>query len=94
MNMDAIKDIIPRVIGPLSKKEITPGDIVAAWQRLAGGTKTSCVAAFKDGYLTIHVDSATRLMKMNLQKADYLDDLKSKWPDIKDIRFKVGKIVY
>lgn len=91
--MDSIKDIIPRVIGPLSKKEGQPTDMVEAWQRLSGHAKTSCIAGYKDGQLIIHVDSATRMMALNGQKQDYLDDLRSKWPEIKDIRFKVGKII-
>ena len=90
--MDAIKDIIPRVIAPLSKGEANPSDIAKQWDRVSGGGKTSSVAAFKDGCLTVHVDCSARVVKMNLRKADYLEELSGKHPQIKSIRFKVGKI--
>ena len=92
VGMDAIKDIIPRVIAPLAEGRSKSADIAQEWRRISGGGKNSSVTAFKDGCLTVHVDCGARLVKMNLNKADYLDELKSKNPQIKDIRFKVGKI--
>ena len=91
--MDAIKDIIPRVIAPLSNGQTSQMDMVEAWKRLAGTNKGTSLAGFKDGCLTVNVDCAARLVKMNAQKADYLDDLKAKLPQVKDIRFKVGKVI-
>jgi len=93
--MDAIKNIIPRVIAPLAGGKAASSDIAQQWERMAGGrsmAKTSGIASFKDGILTIHVDCSARLVKMNLSKADYLDGMQSKNPQVKDIRFKVGKI--
>jgi len=91
--MDAIKDIIARVIGPLADGKSANSDIAQSWQRIAGAGKASSVAGFKDGILTVHVDCSARLVKMNLNKADYLDEIRSKNPQVKDIRFKVGKIM-
>jgi hypothetical protein len=90
--MDSIKDIIPRVISPLSSGTASSSDIVAEWQRLSGGVQTSSVAAFKNGTLIIHVDCSARAVKMNLSKAGYIKELNKKSLAVKDIRFKVAKI--
>ena len=90
--MDAIKDIIPRVIAPLSAGKTNPSGIAQSWRRLCSDPKTSGIAGLKDGCLTVHVDCSARMVKMNMAKADYLDELKSKHPEVKDIKFKVGKI--
>ena len=90
--MDAIKDIIPRIIAPLSKGQSNSVDIVSAWNRIYGNDKGSSVVELKDGCLIVHVDCSARLVKMNMQKMEYLEELKTKYPLIKDIRFKVGKI--
>lgn len=89
--MENIKDIIPKVIAPLSEGKMGLGGIVEAWQRL-GTPKTSSVEALKDGCLTIHVDSAARRVRMELEKDEYLRVLNKTHPEIKAIRFKVGKI--
>ncbi len=90
--MDSLKDIIPRVIAPLSRKEANPSDLAQTWQRVSGGGKTSTVVAFKDGILTVHVDCSARMVKMNSLKEQYLEELSGKHPQIKNIRFKVGKV--
>ena len=90
--MDTIKDIIARVIEPLSSGRNRPHDIGHQWQRLAGGTKTSAAVELKDGILTVHVDCAARLVKFNGLKEQYLEEMQSKNPGITNIRFKVGKI--
>lgn len=90
--MDSIKDIIPRVIAPLSKGQANPSDIMADWKRLSGGGETSSVNSMKDGCLTIHVDCGARLMKMRMQEGEYLKDMQKNNPQIRAIKFKVGKI--
>ena len=88
--MDAIKNIIPRVIAPLADGKSVSGDIAQHWLRVAGaGTG---IASFKDGILTVHTDCSARLVKMKLNKSDYLDEMHSKNPQVKDILFRVGKI--
>ena len=89
--MDTIKDIIPRVMGPLSSGKANHAGIAQEWERLSGGAN-SAVAAFKDGCLIVHVDCGARVVKMNLNKKDYLESLNRKNFQIKEIRFKVGKI--
>ncbi len=89
--MDSIKDIIPRVIAPLGQGQASPSDIAGEWQRLSGG-KTSSAASFKDGTLTIHVDCGARAVKMNAEKARYVEELNKKSLGVKIIKFKVGKV--
>ena len=91
--MDSIKDIIPRVIAPLSAGQASGRDIAQAWRRLCGDGRTSGVAAFNNGCLTVHVDCAARRVKMDAQKADYLEALNKKDLHVTDIRFKVGKVL-
>ncbi len=90
--MDTIKDIIQRVIAPLAEGKGNSSDVAESWARLAGEKNKTCITGFKEGCLFINVDCSARLVKMNLNKSDYLDAMKSKNPLIKDIRFKVGKI--
>jgi hypothetical protein len=90
--MDAIKDIIPRVIAPLADGKSNSADVARAWQMLGEEVKKSSAQAFKDGCLIVHVDSAARVVRMNLNKQSYLKALNAKKLNIKDIRFKVGKI--
>ena len=90
--MDTIKDIISRVIAPLAAGQSQTDGIAQQWRRIYGEGKQSSVASFKDGVLIVHVDCAARLVKMNLSKLEYLEELKLKNPMTKAIRFKVGKI--
>lgn len=90
--MNTIKDIIPKVIGSLSQGKPGAPGIAEEWQRLSGGGKTSSVFELKDGCLTVHVDCSARLVKMNAQRQEFLEALSQKHPEIKNIRFKVGKI--
>lgn len=90
--MDAIKDIIPRVIAPLSEGKTQSMDIAERWQRACGDGKNARAVSFKDGILTVHVDCSARIVHMNTYKADYTAKLNQEEPKVKDIRFKVGKI--
>jgi hypothetical protein len=89
--MDSIKDIIPRIIAPLSQGQANAMNVGEAWKRLYGGDKGSSAVGYKEGCLTVHVDCAARLVKMNLNKAEYLEELKKRYPQMTNIRFKVGK---
>ena len=75
---------------PLSQGKGSPTDIAREWRNL--GTEGSCVAALKDGRLIVHVDCSGRMVKMNLNKALYLEELQKKNLQIKEIRFKVGPL--
>ncbi len=90
--MDAIGDIIPRVIAPLAQGNLNPTGLAQMWERLYGKTEGAAAAEFKDGCLTVHVDCSARLVRMNAQKANYLAELSQKNPKIKALRFKVGKV--
>lgn len=89
--MDAIKDIIPRVIGNWAQGQAPLTDIAQAWERspAAGGTKA---VDLKEGCLIVHVDCAARRVKLSANKNQYAQQLHAQYPQVKDIHFKVGKI--
>ncbi len=90
--MDSIKDIIHDVIGQMAKAQgHQGGDINGIWQRISGGKGSSAVA-LKNGALTVHVDSAMRMVKLNLRREQSLDGMKKEFPAVERIYFKVGKL--
>ena len=90
--MDSIKDIIPRVIAPLSSGKYKAAELGQWWQRHYGGNKNTSAALVKDGSLTVHVDCAARRVKMEVEREEYLKHVQDQFPGIKQINFKVGKI--
>jgi hypothetical protein len=90
--VDTIKDIISRVMGPMASGQGGQDGIAGQWQRLSGNSKTSSVAGCKDGVLTVHVDCAARVMKLNLDKERFIQEMSKNHPEIKNIKFKVGRI--
>jgi hypothetical protein len=90
--MDPIKNILPAVMGSMSVREgISSVNIGQAWTRISGG-KGSRVADLKDGCLTVHVDSTMRMVNLNLNREDILQQLNKDFPSVKKIYFKVGKV--
>jgi hypothetical protein len=90
--MDIIKDIIPTVIGKMaSQSPDQKKDINALWSRMAG-LEGSRIVNLKSGTVTVHVDSALRMVKLNGRKEAFIEELQRIFPDVKWIHFKVGKI--
>ncbi len=90
--MDSIKDIIPSVIGEMSKFKPQEGmNIGQAWERISGG-KGSRAVDLKDGTLFVHVDSSLRAVKLNLNKEILLGEMQRHFPKIKQIYLKVAKV--
>ncbi len=89
--MDTIKDIIPHIIGRLSDGKTQSIDIVQEWQLLCGAD-TSSVVSLKEGCLTVNVDCSARAVQWNTRKQEFLQELNKKDFQIKNIRFKVGKL--
>ena len=80
--MDSIKDIIHDVIGQMSKAQGPKGvDINGTWQRISGGAGSSAVA-LKEGTLTVHVDSAMRMVRLNSRKEELLEGMKKEFPAV------------
>ncbi len=90
--MDNIKDIISTVIGSMSSLQAeSKGDIAAVWQRLCPGPGTR-VVSLKEGTLTVHVDSAMRMVKINGKKEMFLEALQKHSATIERIHLKVAKV--
>ncbi len=86
--MAAIKDIIANVIHDMSAG--SRKDLAALWQGICPqGTQ---VVDFKEGVALIHVDSSARLVHLNARRSVLLTTIQSQFPQVKDLRFKVGKI--
>jgi len=88
--MDPIKDIVSGVIGQMSSgRGGAFADIQAAWARISKDQGTT-VADIKDGCVVISADSSLRLVRLNLNRASLLKELKKEFPSIVKISFKVG----
>ena len=93
--MESIKDIIPQVIEQLTiRKPDDQNKIQRIWQNIidAKMAQHSMLSDFSDGILTVAVDSSVRLYQMNLNKKKILEKLQDEIPDIKNIKFKIGKV--
>ena len=93
--MESIKDIIPQVIEQLTiRKPDDQNKIQRIWQNIidAKMAQHSRLSDFSDGILTVAVDSSVRLYQMNLNKKRILEQLQDEIPDIKNIKFKIGKV--
>ena len=93
--MESIKDIIPQVIEQLTiRKPDDQNKIQRIWQNIidAKMAQHSMLLDFSDGILTVAVDSSVRLYQMNLNKKRILEQLQDEIPDIKNIKFKIGKV--
>ena len=93
--MDNIKDIVKKVVGDLVlQKPKEQALIQDRWGRIVdkkalGHTR---LAGFKDGVLSVYVDSPVWLYEMNLKKTKIKEQLKQDVPELKDVYFRVGKI--
>jgi predicted nucleic acid-binding Zn ribbon protein len=93
--MDNIKDIVNDVIGKISKEKPGAGDkLQRIWHNLLGKKELqhTNLVGVKDGQLSVYVDSSAWLYQMNIRKHKILERLQEEIPDIKGIRFKLGKV--
>ena len=89
--MAAIKDIIAQVIGNMSGTvAVSRKDLGAAWHDIC--PNGAAVVDLKEGAAIIHVDSAVRMAYLNARRASLLKEVQSKCPQVKELKFKVGKI--
>ncbi len=90
--MEPIKDIIGNVLGDLSghRQKIQP-DWQAAWANLGSLSKGSKPVDYKNGCLTVIVDTSARRMVLEANKALVISTLQSAG-DVQRIYFKVGKV--
>ena len=89
--MAAIKDIIAQVIGDMSgTSAVSRKDLSALWQDICPGG--SAIVDIKEGAVIIHVDSSARLVHLNARRTALLKAVQEKCPQVKQLKFKVGKI--
>ncbi len=93
--MNTIKDIIPQVIEQLSLRQPdSQMKIQRLWQNIIDERmfSHSTLENFTQGVLTICVDSSAWLFQMNLNKRRILERLQEEMPEVKNIKFKIGKV--
>lgn len=93
--MERIKDTLKSIIAELTQKKglarEAPEDVV---QRtfLPKELQHLSVSSFKKGTLLLKVDSSAWRYYFNMRAEEILDRLKTRLPEIKEIRFNVGDI--
>ena len=93
--MDDIKDIINKVIGDIAeKKPDIHNKVDRIWQNLLNKKelKHTKLVGINEGTLSVHVDSPAWLYQMRIRQTKIIKQLKEDAPDIKYIRFKIGKV--
>ena len=93
--MDNIKDIVNTVIGNIAQQR--PDEHNKAeriWKNVLTEkeSKHTKIEGLKDGCLFVYVDSPVWLYQMRIRQTKVLKQLKEEMPQIKYIRFKMGKI--
>ncbi|MBM3250287.1 MAG: DUF721 domain-containing protein [Candidatus Omnitrophica bacterium] len=91
--MDAIKGLINAVLKDLETKVSTHDPEEALKKALTkkdlGHIK---VNYFKNGVLSVNVDSSARLYKLKLEKKELLEKLGREPCAIRDVRFRIGAV--
>ena len=93
--MEQIKEIISKVIANISSgRPEVRNKIQRLWQNIAEpkAMKHTAVVGLQKGELVIHVDSPAWLFQMNLQRRKLIERLKAEFPELSNIRFKIGKV--
>ena len=93
--MDDIKDIVYKVIGDMAEKNPdVHNKTERIWQNLLNKQeiKHTKLIGINNGTLAVYVDSPAWLYQMRIRQTKILKQLKEEVPDIKRIRFKIGKV--
>lgn len=93
--MTVIKDIIPDIMKGISEKSPSVQiQVTSVWEEVVGekGKGHTAVAGFKNGKLTVNVDSSAWLFQMKLHKKKMEKVIKDKIPDVNNINFRIGKV--
>jgi hypothetical protein len=92
---DAIKNIIPGVMGRLSAGNPEwQNSLTRSWQAAIDkkAQKHTAIAGFKNGKLLINVDSPVWLFQLNLRRPQMLKSLQRDFPELAAISFRIGKV--
>lgn len=92
--MDDIKNIVNQVIGDLAgKKPSTHDRVERIWRNFLTKLeyKHTKIAGINHGTLSVFVDSPAWLYQMKIRQGKLAKQLNDEIPDIKNIRFRLGK---
>ena len=93
--MDNIKNIVSGVIGKMAAHEIKESEkIERIWENILEKCelKHTRLEGVKDNILFILIDSPAWLYQMRIKKRKLLIRIQQEIEEIKDIKFKIGKI--
>ena len=93
--MDNIRDIVHHVFEKIvSKKQNDEEGIERLWQDILDEKeqKHMRLMGIKDHHVSVYVDSPAWLYEMNNRKSHILKKIKTKFPEVETISFKIGKI--
>ncbi|MDP8265319.1 MAG: DUF721 domain-containing protein [Candidatus Aceula meridiana] len=93
--MEQIKDIVSQVVGDLAQRVPQKEETLQRfWKSVMKGkaAKHTSIYGLKEGVLKISVDSPAWVFQLNLNKRKILKELQICFADVKDIRFKIGKV--
>ena len=93
--MDNIESIVKNVIGNIAdKREVVCVNIDEVWQDVLNDKELSHtqMVGMNSGIISVYVDSSVWLYHMKVKKNDILQKIKNRIPEIRDIRFKIGKL--
>lgn len=93
--MDNIKDIVNSVISNLSTRSQKGDDkLERVWSSVLEKKELqhTKLVGMRDGTVSVLVDTPAWLYQMNIKKTKILDRLQNEIPDIKNIRYRIGKV--
>lgn len=93
--MDAIKDIVAQVIKDIAAQRRLEGTkIERLWENVCdpADARHTKIKGLKNDVLWVDVESPVWLYSLNIKKRKILERLREEVDEIKNIRFKIGKV--
>ncbi len=93
--MDGIREIVQNVMGNMSNRVPTAEEkIQRVWKSIITEKEflNTKISGFNNGELVVYVGSAAWLYQMNSRKKVILEIIGEEIPEIKNLRFKIGKM--
>ena len=93
--MDGIQDIVKKVFGDISAKTVLEQNTLSEiFEKVfkKNNISSAKISGLKNQHLFVEVDSSARLYQVTLIKNKILSELKSEFPGIDKISFKIGKV--
>lgn len=89
-----IKDILPGVIDNISRQNVQDQiSLENLWKEILGPDADKVViVGVKEGSVLANVDCGARLFQMRMRKATLLSKIQTRFPDINNLIFKIGKV--